>query len=231
MKLYSVVPRVLQTLAWAPTVLILRIFCHYQVKGREHLQGLKQAIFACNHAGELDPILLTAAALPAGFTPMFYVGAPDREFNDHFFGWRRHIYKSCFFRAWGSYPIRRGEHDYAKSLIAHEQILRDGFSICIFPEGGITEDGSLREGKGGVAYLLRATKVPIVPVYIAGTFKTPLSAILSRMRRISVSFGAPIGPEVIGSSTIGANEYKAVAQTVMQRIGILASTQKFIPQT
>lgn len=219
MKFYSIIPRILQTVAWGPTQILLHFFCSFEIRGRENLHGLHQAIFACNHAGEWDPIVLTAATLPLGYSPMFYVGAPDKEFNDHMFGWRRHLYKSWFFRSWGSYPLVRGMHDYAASLATHERILKDGYSLCIFPEGGVSRDGQIREGKGGVAYLAYATGVPIIPVYIAGTHNTPLSAITTGKRKISVSFSAPITVDVQLNAEVNVvDEYKKIAQHTMQSI-------------
>lgn len=210
--MYSFVPRVLQLLAWAPTVLILKLFCHYKVYRRENLKGLQQAIFACNHSGELDPILVTAAVLPLGFTPMFYVAAPDKEFNHSFFGWRRYFYKGSFFRAWGSYPIARGTHDYATSLAAHERIIKDGHNMCIFPEGGVSTTGEIREGRGGVGYLLYATGVPVVPVYIAGTGRDTSAPIFSGKKKISVTFGEPVQRSALPSGPSVENYKLAVAR-------------------
>ena len=80
---HRIVPRTLQTLAWIPTRLILNAFAHFKVRGQENLRGINQAIFAVNHASELDPIVLTAALSPLGrFAPMFYVVAPPKEFKD-----------------------------------------------------------------------------------------------------------------------------------------------------
>ncbi|MDE1975532.1 MAG: 1-acyl-sn-glycerol-3-phosphate acyltransferase [Patescibacteria group bacterium] len=50
-----------------------------------------------------------------------------------------------------------GMYDYSKAMPHHEGIIRDGGSVCIFPEGRTTKDGNIGEGKGGVAYLAWAT--------------------------------------------------------------------------
>lgn len=217
MKLYATIPLVLQILAWAPSVLIFKVLCNYKVEGTENLKGLTQAVFACNHSGELDPILLTAAVLPAGFTPMFFVGAPDREFDHKFFGWRRIFYKGWFFRAWGMYPLVRGAHDYAVSLAAHKEILTHGYSLCIFPEGGVSTTGEIREGKGGVGYLHYATRVPVVPVHIAGTARQVTPGIFSGRKKLKVTVCAPI-TYTDPASRIDVSDYKAFATKVMDTI-------------
>lgn len=217
MKLYSLVPRVLQTLAWIPTILIFKLLCGFKVSGLENLQVQKQVIFACNHAGELDPIAVTAAVFLVGFSPMFFVNAPDKEFADSFFGWRRHIYKSWFFRAWGSYPLVRGAKDYAVSLAEHERILKDGYSLCMFPEGVVSTTGEIREGKGGVGYLAHVTNSVVIPTRVRGTARHSDPGIFSGKKIISVSFGAPMhwdGSKLQTSPSM----YKDFAQVLMQRI-------------
>ena len=225
MKLYSVVPRVLQTFAWVPTYIMFVTRASFSIIGARNLHGYSKVIFACNHVSEWDPIVLTAAALRLGYTPMFYVAAPDKEFNDDLFGWRKHIYKSWFFRSWGSYPIVRGEKDYAKALAAHVRIISDGFSICIFPEGAVNRDGKLKEAKGGVVYLMHATQVPIIPTYIHGTYRSPFSAVISGKRNISVTFAAPILPsELEDLHSVSPDEYKRVASMVTSSLQALKSS-------
>ena len=172
-KPYSWPTRILQTLAWTPTRLAFNIFCHFEVRGAHNLKGINQAIFAVNHSSELDPIIVTAALNPLGrFAPLFYLSGPSENFNDPAFKWRRHLYSSkWFFRAWGAYPHSPGTRDYAHSLKYHIQILADGGSLCIFPEGGLTKTGELGLPRGGVTYLSHNCNVPIVPVAISGVYK------------------------------------------------------------
>lgn len=217
---YSLPPRILQTLAWLPTRLLFNFSLHFKVYGQENLKNLKQAIFAVNHASELDPIILTAALSPLGrFAPMFYIGAAVSEFQNPKFGWRRYIYKDWFFKSWGSYSIIPGLKDYEKSLAPHIALLNDGQSICIFPEGRITRDGNLQEGKGGVSYLLHKTGVPVVPVAISENFKLSPKEFLNRKRKMTVTFGIPIEKSIFeGKENISIENYKEIAQTIMNNL-------------
>lgn len=193
-KPYAIAPRICQMIAWVPTRLLLTFFCRFEIRGSKNLAGIDQAIFAVNHASELDPIILTAALNPLGrFAPMFYITAPLTSFADPHFGWRRYLYSSTwFFKAWGAYPHIPGFKDYSKSLRQHIEILKDGYSICIFPEGAVTKTGALGEARGGVAYLAHDSKAPIVPVAISGTFKMNMSGFLRGKRKIIIEFGKPI---------------------------------------
>ncbi|GEM_PF-291780 len=216
--LRRVIPFVLQTLAWFPTRVAFSFFVHFEVYGREKLSGIHQAIFAANHASELDPIVVTAALNPFGrFAPLFYAAAPQKEFkNNPNVRWRQHIYRPSFFRAWGAYPIVRGVHDYAKSLAAHSNLLKAGESICIFPEGGITKTGELGEPRGGVIHLAQETGVPIVPVAITGTYKMTGRLFFSRKRHITVEFGEPVCPQEMAVSS--PEEYRREASRIFSAI-------------
>ena len=48
-------------------------------------------------------------------------------------------------------------------------LIDDGYSLVIYPEGGRSPDGWGQEFKGGAAYLSSRTGAPVVPVFIDGT--------------------------------------------------------------
>ena len=220
---YSVPPRILLTIAWVPSRWLVRFFCHFQVCGKKNLTGLRQAIFACNHASEFDPVLLAAALSPLGpFAPLFFVTAPIGTFKDKGFGLRRHVYTSTFFKMLGAYPINAGLHDYAKTLKDYIQILKDGGSVCIFPEGAITKTGELGEAHGGAAFLSSVAGVPIVPTALKGTFNITPREFIKRYRSISVTFGEPQFPALL---PVGVPQtvdmYRHRAQTIMDTVGLM----------
>ena len=191
-KLYFISPLFLQKLIWIPTRLILKFFGHLEVRGLENIRDIKtNVIFACNHCSELDPILIPAS-LPfwSKFSPIFYVSREQKFYGGS--GWRRHFYGGFFFECWGSYAVQVGLRDYEKSLAKHIDIIGNGGSICIFPEGRTTPNGIMQPAKGGVAYLSHVTRVPIVPVMINGTYRLYFRDFLLRKTRLSVIFGKPI---------------------------------------
>ncbi|MCX6715770.1 MAG: lysophospholipid acyltransferase family protein [Candidatus Taylorbacteria bacterium] len=220
---YFISPWLLQQLIWVPTRLLL-IFCgHIEIKGLENLKKVPHnAIFACNHSSEMD-VFLIPGSFPffSRFSPMFYTSREQSFYQRA--GWRQQFYGGVFFNCWGAYAVKVGLNDYAKSLASHIGIIREGGSLCIFPEGRTTQDGNLQPGKGGVAYLSYVTGRPIVPVRLGGTFRlSPKDFFLGR-RRLSVSFGEPM----YATSRIGVGveptfeEFKANAQIVMEKIKAL----------
>ena len=53
--------------------------------------------------------------------------------------------------------------------------LRKGQVVCIFPEGGITRNGSLRPFQGGFKLIASRSGVPVVPVYMDGLWHSVFS--------------------------------------------------------
>lgn len=227
LRWYSWLPRILQTLAWLPTRVLLHIFCRFEVRGKSNLRGLPQAIFAVNHASELDPIILTAALSPLGrFSPMFYLTAPDKAFRHEKFGWRRYIYTGLFFKLWGAYAVPQGLRDYSKALIVHTSMLLQGASLCVFPEGSMTRTGAFGEPRGGLVHLSFTTGVPIVPVAISDSFHMTARDFLLRRRRLTLEFGSPIYPQMLhGGREISPTEYSALAKDVFQKIREMLETR------
>lgn len=197
MHIIYMVPLVLQTLVYPCTWLAFRFFTYIRIKGLEHVRGMKNgAIFAVNHTSELNPILVPAT-LPflSRLMPMFYVSRETAFYlrdGKKSFSLKQIFYGGNFFKLWGAYPASVGTGDYELALRNHIKILNDGRSVCIFPEGKITRDGLVGEGKPGVAYLLWRTRVPVIPVAIRGDYRMTFRDFIFRNRTVTVSYGAPI---------------------------------------
>lgn len=224
MKLYFFSPLILQKLIWIPTRLALLFFVHLEIKGLENLKNLpKNAIFACNHTSELDPILVPAS-LPfwSRFSPIFYTSREKGFYKNS--GWRSSFYGGYFFKAWGAYPVYVGLKDYEKSMKHQIEIVKNGGSLCAFPEGHITPDGTIQPARGGTAYLAERTGCSIVPVGLFGAYKISLKDFLLRKRKIIVSFGDPIHQEELRREVgkniqIGMHVYREQAEYVMGKVG------------
>ena len=101
--------------------------------------------------------------------------------------------------------------------------LKDGQVIGLFPEGTRSPDGQMRAAKGGIGFLIAKGDVPVVPLYISGTFAAfPKGADKFRPGRLVARFGPPIAPEEIRAAMPAKNDYEAVGALVMRRIRALA---------
>ena len=111
-------------------------------------------------------------------------------------------------------PIDR-EVTGRKSSDLIRDLIDDGWSLVIYPEGGRSPDGWGQEFKGGAAYISIRTGAPVVPVFIDGT-----GAIFGKgMKRPKpgksrVVFGAPLRP-VEGESTRRFNARIEAAVTAL----------------
>ncbi len=197
-----------------------RFFTRLEIRGLKHVVSLKSpVIFAPNHSGLLDSVLLPLA-LPfwSGFSPMFYLTNVYSHFkNKEKFGWLVYILEPSIFKILGAYPTRRGNRDYSLALASHIQILNDGGSVCVFPEGAITKDGLIGPAHGGVGYLAFKTKRPVVPVLISGTYKITLSDIFHHRIKIVIEFCEPVSPDVFGAAEdVDVQSLKKFSENILQ---------------
>jgi len=142
-------------------------------------------IFAANHASHLDtPLVLLS--LPDEWRRRTAVAAAADYFFDT---WWRAVGSSLVFN---TFPIdRRG----GTMATTPGEVLADGWSLVIFPEGTRSQDGWLRSFRMGAAFLAIEHGVPVVPVAHRGTF-----AAMPRgqnwpskgRRQLTIRFGEPL---------------------------------------
>ena len=87
---------------------------------------------------------------------------------DYFFG--TPLTSALSALAIGAIPIERSKVSRRGADQAAD-LIDDGWSLTLFPEGGRSPDGWGQEFRGGAAYLALRCGVPVVPVHIAGTGK------------------------------------------------------------
>jgi 1-acyl-sn-glycerol-3-phosphate acyltransferase len=146
-------------------------------------------VYMSNHQSHLDiPILY--ATLPS---PTIRMLAKKELFQIPI--WGRAL------RAAEFVEVDRANHSRAvQSIELAAELIRDGVSIWIAPEGTRSRDGSIGPLKKGGFHLASETQTPIVPVAIRGTLAIlPRGARAMRTgERVDVAIGAPIA--VAGSS-------------------------------
>lgn len=114
-----------------------------------------------------------------------------------------------------SIPINLDEADGAWYEAAQEAVSR-GFSLFVFPEGGLARNRQINEFKPGAALLSAKTGTPIVPCAIWG----PYSSVFGRRQRLLV--GEPIEsccPEDMRPSKYARQLIAQSEQTVKELYG------------
>jgi 1-acyl-sn-glycerol-3-phosphate acyltransferase len=158
--------------------LFLRIGFGLEVEGQEHVPAQGAFVVGSNHVSYLDP-LVVGVACPRRLVFM----ARHNLFDKPFLGW--------WLRNVGAIPVRREESDLS-AVRAAVHTLRGGMPMAMFPEGTRQEDGRLSAAKRGVGLLAANAGVPIVPVYLQGTFDAMPRGGGVRPAKIRVAFGRPV---------------------------------------
>ncbi|HEX7166723.1 MAG TPA: lysophospholipid acyltransferase family protein [Acidimicrobiales bacterium] len=183
-----------------------------RVNGEDRLAGVEgPVLFAANHASHLDtPLLLTA--LPDRFRHRTVVAAGA----DYFFDRRWKGYLWAF--AINAIPIERTRPS-VRSMRLAIQVLRDGWSLVIFPEGGRSPHGWAQEHRSGAAYLAIREGLPVVPVHLEGTRRV-LRKGSGRVRpsTTTVTFGGPMRP-------LDGEDPRDFAVRIEREVAVLADEQ------
>jgi 1-acyl-sn-glycerol-3-phosphate acyltransferase len=177
--------------------------------GTDRLAGVEgPVIFAANHHSHLDaPLLLTS--IPEPWRHKLVVAAAA----DYFF--RNRVTSAASALALGAVPMERAKVQ-RRSADQAAELLADGWSLLIFPEGGRSPDGWGQGHRGGAAYLAARTGVPVVPVHIRGTDRIFAKGDKRpRPGATKVTFGTPLRP----LETDNANRFAARIEAA---VGILA---------
>ena len=169
-----------------------------RVVGDEHLPVRGAAIVVCNHVSRVDALLLMVASP----RPMRFI-MDHRIFAVPLLG--------GLFRLAKAIPIAPQADDpqaYAAAFDAADRVLADGGLLCIFPEGGITHDGTLQPFKAGVMEILARRPVPVVPVALINLWGCCFSridggrAMARPLRRglfspVGLAAGPALAPELV----------------------------------
>ncbi|MEO6572135.1 MAG: lysophospholipid acyltransferase family protein [Ilumatobacteraceae bacterium] len=174
-----------------PLRLIVRGIANPDVVGLDRLDELTRrddpppVIFAPNHHSHVDTAIMIRSIPMCWRTRVVVAAAADYFFDSQ---WKAAVSALTL----NAIPIDR-EVTGRKSSDMFRDLVADGHSLLIYPEGGRSPDGWGQDFKGGAAYLSGRTGAPVVPVFIDGTgpiygkgMKRP------KPGRTKVVFGAPL---------------------------------------
>lgn len=194
--------------------LALRIKFRLRVTGRQYVPAKGGAVIAANHCSYLDPPVMAACSARR----IVHFMARDTLYSNAMARW--------FFPRVGVIPLdrTRGDLGALKKALA---MLKENRVIGLFPEGTRSPDGQMREAKGGIGFLIAKAAVPVVPLYISGTFAAfPKGVSKFRPARITARLGPAIQPDEILAAMPGKGAYEAVGALVMSRIRQLAEASE-----
>lgn len=188
---------------WVLARTVARLFFGFRVVGSVPKQG--GLLVAANHASYFDIPLLGCGM----FRRAWYLGRSDLFVPGvkgilQWLGW---------------IPLKLGRLD-RKAFDRAIALIKAGKVVVIFPEGGRSLDGRLRNAKAGLGMIVAQTGCPVVPAYLKGTFDVlPTGAKRPRFHPVSVSFGPPLSFPAENTQTKAF--YQEVSRIVMERIAAL----------
>ncbi|MGA7921380.1 MAG: lysophospholipid acyltransferase family protein [Candidatus Acidiferrales bacterium] len=129
---------------------------HVRVEGAENIPA-GVCIFASNHASNIDPV-----ALVPNIPRRVALLAKKEVFKIPILSKAIRLAKLV--------PVDRADKEAAaESVDAAIDLLREGLSFCVYPEGTRSRDGRLLPFKRGTFVMAIRAGVPVVPVSLAGT--------------------------------------------------------------
>lgn len=174
----------------------LAVKCLYRVRtiGIEHVPLTGPAMLIANHASYTDALLLCATS----HRRIRFMMSPEII--------RKLRFLRPLLRQYRVIPVSENSspRETVAALREARKALQEGYLVCVFPEGGITRTGTIRAFKRGFEAIVRGTDIPIIPVYMGGSWGTMYSyysgqllntwyrALFLRRYRVTICFGKPM---------------------------------------
>jgi 1-acyl-sn-glycerol-3-phosphate acyltransferase len=162
----------------------------FRVYGTDLLDDVPgPVIFYSNHTSHLDATLIMCS-LPDRWQKKTAVGAA----RDYFFDvWWRQAFTALVY---GGFPIDRGRGG-AGAIDKARELVDEGWSIVVFPEGTRSPDGHMQRFRHGASRLAIELGVGVVPIAIVGAYQAmPKGRFWPKAGRpvVTMRYGAPLYP-------------------------------------
>lgn len=153
--IYTLLPEFLiRFVVW----IIINLLYRIRPSGLENIPTKGPAVLVCNHVSFVDALIIGGSIRrPVRFVMYYRVfQIPLMKF---------------LFRTAKAIPIASAKEDPVMLQSALDRIdaeLESGNLVCIFPEGGITQDGEIQTFRRGIEKIIARRSVPVIPMALAG---------------------------------------------------------------
>src|SRR5215218_1267577 len=183
-----------------------------RVEGLENLPDRGPFIVAPNHISYLDAFVVAAALDHSVLRDTYWAGWTGAAFGNSLIRLVSRLARVV--------PIDPGRAGRS-SLAFGAAVLRRGLNLVWFAEGERSPTGSLQPFKPGMGVLLSYYPVPVVPVFIRGTYEAmPKGKVLQRLQQVTVTFGEPLDPRSFDET---AKPRERVVEAVHERVAALGA--------
>ena len=177
-----------------------RLASSLKVYGTDRVPPTGGCVVASNHFSWLDPVVLGFACPRV----IYYMAKIEAH---------RIPGLGAFIRAFGCFPVRRGESD-REAVRTMKQIVADGHALGLFVEGTRQRSGVPGEVQPGAAMVALQEAVPIVPVAIYGTHEWSLR----NRNDVSIAWGEPMTLDGLPKGGKGYTEASALLRAEIRRL-------------
>jgi long-chain acyl-CoA synthetase len=187
-------------LAWPAT----QILGHPKIVGRENLRGMRGPVLVIsNHITRRADIGLILAALPIRFRHFLAIAMGGesvqkmrRPPRDWLFAkrWAYQLGYGLITLLFNVFPLPR-QSGFRESFRFAGECADRGYSLLIFPEGGVnnTDDGRMAPFQDGIGLLAENLRLPIIPMRLDGVWQMKREhRRLAHFGELTVRIGAPI---------------------------------------
>ncbi len=153
------------------------------VIGHENVPTDEPVLYVANHNSYFD-IMLTYPLCPS---LTGYISKDSIERVPLLSHWMKRLH--CLFMN------RDDVKQSLKTILAGVDLIKNGISVCIFPEGTRGDSAEMIPFKNGSMKIAEKTGCPVIPIAISGTrdiIGRPIPA--ARPTKVTIQYGAPIYP-------------------------------------
>lgn len=132
-----------------------------KIEGKENLKLIKNpSIIVFNHVGHYDSSIVVSS-LPKEIRMKQFALGDKNLYNNKIQGFIMYLVAHA-------YPVDKTGKRVKKVLEKSVDLIEQRWSLLLSPEGGISDDGTLKQLKGGAAMLAVETGAPVIPFKIEG---------------------------------------------------------------
>ena len=158
---------------------ITRVLGWPRIRGREYLRNVRgPLVFICNHVTFVDHALILLV-LPARFRTRMAIAMDGEQLREwlhppletglftRLLSLFKYVSVVLFFNVF-SMPQKSG---FRRSFLFAGEMMDQGSSLLVFPEGQRTKHGALNPFMAGTGLLIQKLDAPVVPMRIAGLWE------------------------------------------------------------
>ncbi len=191
---------------------LFRIFYTFDASEFNKVPKNGPLLLLANHTSVFDGPLLYAFMQPSNVLAM-----AKKELWDKWF-------TRMVMTAWNSIPVDR-DNMSRETMETCFKVLKDNKILAMAPEGTRNKEGSLQEGKAGVAFIAYKAQVPLIPVITLGFNELKENAKKMRRTPLLIKVGPPF--EIVQKSgRMDATTRGELNEEIMLRLAALLPEDK-----